>query len=120
MKSALRALFGLFLVATPVSGVSAEQEGENPRLILVLSIDQMRFDYLTRFDDLFTGGLRTLLDRGAIMTDAKYRHASTETATFTTYEASALNHRSNLNLLRFALKQPTCQPSDRENRTFTT
>ncbi len=79
MKSALRALFGLFLVATPVSGVSAEQEGENPRLILVLSIDQMRFDYLTRFDDLFTGGLRTLLDRGAIMTDAKYRHASTET-----------------------------------------
>jgi predicted AlkP superfamily pyrophosphatase or phosphodiesterase len=50
-----------------------------PRLVLVLSIDQMRFDYLTRFDALYKGGLRTLLDRGAIFTNARYRHAATET-----------------------------------------
>ena len=79
MKTLVRALFGLLLCVTSVSGTAGQNGEDNPRLILVLSIDQMRFDYLTRFDDLYTGGLRTLLDRGAIMTDAKYRHASTET-----------------------------------------
>ena len=79
MKSLVRTLCGLLLFVTFVSGASVQDEAESPRLILVLAIDQMRFDYLTRFDDLYTGGLRTLLDRGAIMTDAKYRHAATET-----------------------------------------
>jgi predicted AlkP superfamily pyrophosphatase or phosphodiesterase len=50
-----------------------------PRLVLVLSIDQMRFDYLTRFAPLYKGGLKTLLDRGAVFSEAKYRHAATET-----------------------------------------
>jgi len=50
-----------------------------PKLILVLSIDQMRFDYLTRFGPLFKGGFRRLLDQGAIFTNANYRHANTET-----------------------------------------
>jgi predicted AlkP superfamily pyrophosphatase or phosphodiesterase len=50
-----------------------------PRLVLVLAIDQMRFDFLTRFAPLYTGGLRTLIDRGAVFTNANYRHASTET-----------------------------------------
>ena len=39
----------------------------------------MRFDYLTRFEPLYTGGLRRLLDRGAVFTNAMYRHAATET-----------------------------------------
>src|ERR1041385_5905184 len=50
-----------------------------PKLVLFLSIDQMRFDYLTRFEPLYKGGLKTLLDRGAVFTDANYRHSSTET-----------------------------------------
>ena len=50
-----------------------------PKLVLVLSIDQMRFDYLTRFNSLYKGGLRRLLDQGAVFTNAKYRHANTET-----------------------------------------
>lgn len=50
-----------------------------PRLVVVLAIDQMRFDFLTRFDPLYTGGLRTLIDRGAVFTNANYRHAATET-----------------------------------------
>jgi predicted AlkP superfamily pyrophosphatase or phosphodiesterase len=50
-----------------------------PKLLLVLSIDQMRFDYLTRFNSLYKGGLRRLLDQGAVFTNAKYRHANTET-----------------------------------------
>ena len=51
-----------------------------PKLILFLSIDQMRFDYLTRFADLYQGGLRTLLNKGAVFTKATCGYANTETA----------------------------------------
>lgn len=50
-----------------------------PKLVLVISVDQMRFDYLTRFDSLYRGGFRTLLDGGAVFSDALYRHAVTST-----------------------------------------
>lgn len=59
--------------------VAGAQTAPRPRLVLVLSIDQMRFDYLTRFAPLYKGGLRTLLDRGAVFTNARYRHSATET-----------------------------------------
>jgi predicted AlkP superfamily pyrophosphatase or phosphodiesterase len=39
----------------------------------------MRFDYLTRFGDLYRGGLQTLLSRGAVFSNAHYRHAVTST-----------------------------------------
>jgi predicted AlkP superfamily pyrophosphatase or phosphodiesterase len=50
-----------------------------PRLVLVISVDQMRFDYLDRFEPLYKAGFRQLIDRGAIFTNANYRHAATET-----------------------------------------
>src|SRR5438093_4568303 len=62
-----------FLLSTSETSVA------KPKLILVLSIDQMRFDYLTRFGDLFKGGFRRLLDQGAVFSQAMYRHANTET-----------------------------------------
>jgi predicted AlkP superfamily pyrophosphatase or phosphodiesterase len=49
-------------------------------LVLVVSVDQMRYDYLERFRPLFEGGLKQLLDQGSIFTEARYRHAVTETA----------------------------------------
>jgi predicted AlkP superfamily pyrophosphatase or phosphodiesterase len=53
--------------------------GAKPRLILVISIDQMRYDYLERFAKLFTGGFRRLLNAGALFENARYRHANCET-----------------------------------------
>jgi predicted AlkP superfamily pyrophosphatase or phosphodiesterase len=50
-----------------------------PRLVLALSVDQMRYDYLTRFAPLYTGGLKALREKGAVFTSARYRHACTET-----------------------------------------
>ncbi len=50
-----------------------------PRLIVVLALDQLRYDYLPRLNDLFKGGFRKLLDNGAVFTNANYRHAATET-----------------------------------------
>jgi predicted AlkP superfamily pyrophosphatase or phosphodiesterase len=64
--------------APTISQTTSIQSGQ-PKLVLVLSIDQMRFDYLGRFDPVYKGGLRTLLDRGAVFTNANYRHAATET-----------------------------------------
>ena len=51
-----------------------------PRLVVVIVVDQLRPDYLTRFADLYEGGFQTLLDNGANFTNSAYRHASTYTA----------------------------------------
>lgn len=67
------------LVFVVMSVLYGQAEATKPKLVLVLSIDQMRFDYLTRFNSLYKGGLRRLLDQGAVFTNAKYRHANTET-----------------------------------------
>jgi hypothetical protein len=51
-----------------------------PRLILLIAVDQMRYDYLTRFRDRFNGGLKCLLDQGAVFTNANLEHYPTVTA----------------------------------------
>ncbi|HEX8499266.1 MAG TPA: alkaline phosphatase family protein [Pyrinomonadaceae bacterium] len=52
-----------------------------PRLVLLIAVDQFRYDYLERFGDLFgAGGLRRLLRDGATWTDCNYDHVPTETA----------------------------------------
>lgn len=51
-----------------------------PKLVVLIVIDQLRYDYLTRFDDLFQGGFRRLLDEGAVFTNAKFRHGITLTS----------------------------------------
>jgi predicted AlkP superfamily pyrophosphatase or phosphodiesterase len=50
-----------------------------PRLVVVISVDQMRADYLDRFDAQFTGGLRWLIDNGLRFTKAHHDHATTST-----------------------------------------
>ncbi|HEY0324237.1 MAG TPA: alkaline phosphatase family protein [Pyrinomonadaceae bacterium] len=52
-----------------------------PRLVLLIVVDQFRYDYLERFDDLFVaGGLRRLMQDGAFWTQANYDHMPTYTA----------------------------------------
>jgi len=52
-----------------------------PALVVVITIDQFRGDYLARFrEQLVPGGLRMLVDGGANFTDCRYRHAVTKTA----------------------------------------
>ena len=80
MKRALAAIvFCVSGVALLIGQSAAPQSRPLPRLILVISIDQMRYDYLTRFAPIYKGGFKTLLDRGAIFTNALYRHANSET-----------------------------------------
>lgn len=59
--------------------VRANETG--PALVVVLTIDQFRADYLGRFAPHFVaGGFRLLLEQGASFTDCRYRHAVTKTA----------------------------------------
>ncbi len=52
-----------------------------PRLVLQITVDQLRGDLPTRFlDRLGEGGFRYLLEHGTHYANAHYRHANTETA----------------------------------------
>jgi predicted AlkP superfamily pyrophosphatase or phosphodiesterase len=75
----LTVLLTTLLTLPCVASTWAQSRPTPPRLVLVLAIDQMRFDYLTRFSPLYEGGLRLLLDRGAVFSNANYRHSPTET-----------------------------------------
>lgn len=67
-----------------LSGVSpGEPRGRNdgpPRLVVVLVVDQMLPDHLTRFRDLYVGGLNRLLNLGAVYVNAYHEHSQTVTA----------------------------------------
>jgi hypothetical protein len=54
--------------------------GAPPRLVLLIAVDQLRYDYLTRFRGRFTGGFKRLLDQGAVFTNANLEHYPTVTA----------------------------------------
>ncbi len=62
------------------AGVAAEPPAP-PRLAVVISVDQMRADYLDRFRPYFgAGGFQRLIEQGADFTACHYRHAITKTA----------------------------------------
>ena len=50
------------------------------RLVLLIAVDQFRYDYLTRFRNDYTSGLKRLLTQGAVFTDANLEHYPTVTA----------------------------------------
>ncbi|MEO8193722.1 MAG: alkaline phosphatase family protein [Gemmatimonadales bacterium] len=61
----------------PAAGSGAAQR---PSLVVLITIDGFREDYLTRFGDQMTGGLARLTRGGAWFTNAHQDHAITETA----------------------------------------
>ena len=50
-----------------------------PKLVIFISIDQMRFDYFERFNEHFKGGLKRIWEEGMVFTDAHHFHAFTAT-----------------------------------------
>lgn len=51
-----------------------------PKLVLLIAIDQFRYDYLPRFRSEYTGGLARLMDHGASFVNANLEHYPTATA----------------------------------------
>jgi predicted AlkP superfamily pyrophosphatase or phosphodiesterase len=73
------ALLALAALGTAPS-TFAQVPPTRPKLVVVISIDQFRADYLRRFVRYFgPGGFNLLLKRGANFTEAHYRHSVTQT-----------------------------------------
>lgn len=70
----------MLLVSGHASAQASQSPNDRPRLVLTIVVDQMRYDYLTRFGDEYQDGLKRLLDGGAVFTNAQYEAAPTVTA----------------------------------------
>jgi predicted AlkP superfamily pyrophosphatase or phosphodiesterase len=67
--------------SSPRQGSAAKPAGDTtkPKLVVVLVVDQMRGDYVDKFQSQWTGGLKRLVREGAWFHDAAYPYAATET-----------------------------------------
>jgi hypothetical protein len=68
------------MVAAIVPAGTSAQDIQPPKLVVSIVVDQLRGDLLERYDQVFTGGLRRLLDDGHRFTQASHAHARTSTA----------------------------------------
>ena len=67
------------LALLPLPGTSA-WAGEQPKLVLQITVDALRGDLPSRFANVLgEGGFRYLMEQGIHYTDAHYQHANTET-----------------------------------------
>src|SRR5260221_9074754 len=69
-------LFQLAAVAACVTCAFAQ----TPKMLVVLTVDQFRYDYLTKYRKEYNSGLARLLTKGAVYTNANYEHMPTVTA----------------------------------------
>lgn len=71
-------------LASTLQGVTCAaqvpQPQDGPRLVVMISVDQLRADLVERFGPAFTGGFKRLVDQGYHFTQASHAHAATETA----------------------------------------
>ena len=65
---------------TPSGSTGPANLAAPPRLIVAITVDQMRYDYLERFASQYQSGLARLIKSGATYTNAYQDHANTETA----------------------------------------
>ena len=100
LKYAVPAITALVLAATGMvsRGVAQQAAGEKrpgataaepsahahaglptPKLVVMLVVDQMRGDYVDKFQGQWKGGLKRLVEEGAWFRDAAYPYAATET-----------------------------------------
>ena len=70
----------VLLVLTGSFPQAQRTPGPDIRLVLLIAVDQFRYDYLTRFRNEYTGGLKRLLTEGAVFSNAYLEHYPTVTA----------------------------------------
>jgi len=78
LKGSLLPIILLALVGYPAK--SQTRSVSKPKLVVFITIDAMRADYLPRFEKQLTGGLARLYRGGAVFTNGFQDHAITETA----------------------------------------
>lgn len=73
-------LMVIAVILMPAVGLAADNSAPWPKLVLQITVDQLRGDLPTRYyDRLGDGGLKYLLDSGTVYTNAHHQHANTET-----------------------------------------
>src|SRR4051812_1177606 len=76
--------FGALLLAVVSLSIALPKAqraaGPDTRLVLLIAVDQFRYDYLTRFRGDYTEGFKRLLTQGAVFTNANLEHYPTVTA----------------------------------------
>ncbi len=82
-----RRLLAIALVSVLLSGCRAPEEAaaganpvDGPTLVVLIAVDQLRTDMLVRYESLFDGGLRRLMDEGYRFPNGTHDHAYTFTA----------------------------------------
>ena len=75
----IKSFFFLAVFLTNGFQTRASEESTPPKLAVVIVVDQMRADHLSRFAGLYKGGFKRLLDQGAVFTNAHHDHHRTET-----------------------------------------
>lgn len=74
-------LLSITLVVAIIHPATAQtRSAATPKLVVFITIDALRPDYLTRFENQLSGGLARLYKGGAVFTNAFQDHAITETA----------------------------------------
>lgn len=78
----MRRLLAILLILASAVGaaLAAPARDAEIRLVLLIAVDQFRYDYLTRFRSEFHEGFDRLLTQGAVFTDASLEHYPTVTA----------------------------------------
>src|SRR6185295_6282632 len=79
----MKTLGALVLAAVAASAAlpaSPQLSSHDVRLVLLVAVDQFRYDYLTRFRGEYTDGIKRLLSDGAVFTNANLEHYPTVTA----------------------------------------
>jgi hypothetical protein len=73
-------LIGALFCTTPAPNPAPIQAPGKPALLVFITVDQLREDYLEKWRGQFTGGFKQLLDGGAFFSNGFQDHAITETA----------------------------------------
>ena len=73
-------LVALALVIPVTLGPIRLAPAKGPALVVVITVDQLRPDYLSRWREQWQGGFRSLLSDGAVFLEGRQDHALTETA----------------------------------------
>jgi len=77
----MRRIFAVIFLAVLLYVIYFPLKKEDPRLVVYISIDQMRYDYLERFKDQFSeSGFNLLVKKGAVFTNCNFEHYCTLTA----------------------------------------
>jgi hypothetical protein len=73
------ALVAAVAAGVVVAGQHTAAQGRGPTLLVLIVVDQMRADYLARFDSRFTGGFRRLVTEGLVFEQAFFPYLNTVT-----------------------------------------